>query len=88
MAVDDLKKHPEFNLLLDNEVKKGLEYGNTPLARAYMNVNVAYEELAGEKVGFGVANGAPLPATAKHKGSDPKNTARPTPEMLAHEVDR
>jgi glyoxylase-like metal-dependent hydrolase (beta-lactamase superfamily II) len=88
MAVDDLKKHPEFNLLLNNEVKKGLEYGNTPLARAYMNVNVAYEELAGEPVGFGVANGAPLPATDKHKGSDPKNTAPPTPEMLAHEVDK
>lgn len=86
MAVDDLKKNPDFAPLLDTHIKKGLEYGNTPLARAYMNVNVAYEEFAGEKVGFGVANGAPLPATAKHKGSDPKDTAPPTPEMLANEV--
>ncbi len=85
-AVADLERHPEFAKLLDTHIKKGLEYGNTPLARAHMNVNVAYEELAGEKVGFGVANGAPLPATDKHKGSNPKDTAPPTPEMLAHEV--
>jgi glyoxylase-like metal-dependent hydrolase (beta-lactamase superfamily II) len=88
MAVDDLKKNPYFAPLLDTHIKKGLEYGNTPLARAYMNVNVAYEEFAGEKVGFGVANGAPLPATAKHKGSNPKDTAPPTPEMLANEVSK
>jgi cyclase len=86
MAVADLQQHPEFAPLLDNQIKKGLEYGNTPLARAHMNVNVAYAELAGENVGFGVANGAPLPATDKHKGSDPKDTARPTPAMLAAEV--
>jgi glyoxylase-like metal-dependent hydrolase (beta-lactamase superfamily II) len=88
MAVDDLKKNPYFSPLLDTHIKKGLEYGNTPLARAYMNVNVAYEEFAGEKVGFGVANGAPLPVTAKHKGSNPKDTAPPTPEMLANEVSK
>lgn len=76
-AVAELEKTPEFAPLLDHKIKKGLEYGNTPFARANMNVNVAYEEFAGEKVGFGVANGAPLPATDKHKGSDPKDTARP-----------
>lgn len=86
MAVADLKKNPDFAPLLDTHIKKGLEYGNTPLARANMNVNVAYEELAGEPVGFGVANGQPLPANAKHKGSDPKDTAPPTPAMLAAEV--
>jgi glyoxylase-like metal-dependent hydrolase (beta-lactamase superfamily II) len=86
MAVDDLKKNPDFAPLLDTHIKKGLEYGNTPLARAHMNVNVAYTEFAGEQAGFGIANGAPLPATDKHKGSDPKDTARPTPEMLANEV--
>lgn len=86
MAVADLQKNPDFAPLLDTHVKKGLEYGNTPLARANMNVNVAYEEFAGERVGFGVANGAPLPATDKHKGSDPMATARPTPQMLAMEV--
>ena len=86
LAVDDLKKNPDFAPLLDTHIKKGLEYGNTPLARAHMNVNVAYTEFAGEPVGFGVANGAPLQATDKHKGSDPKDTAPPTPEMLANEV--
>ena len=40
-----------------------------------MNVNVAYTELAGETVGFGIANGAPLQATDKHKGSSPMDTA-------------
>ena len=76
-AVADLAKNPEFAPLLDHNIKKGLEYGNTPWARANMNVNVAYLEFAGEPVGFGVANGAPLQATAKHKGSDPKDTAPP-----------
>ena len=76
-AVADLQKVPEFAPLLDHNIKKGLEYGNTPFARANMNVNVAYTEFAGEKVGFGIANGAPLPATDKHKGSDPKDTAPP-----------
>jgi cyclase len=57
-----------------------------PLARAHMNVNVAYTELAGETIGFGIANGAPLAANDKHKGSDPKDTAPPTPEMLAAAV--
>jgi hypothetical protein len=79
-AVAELKKNPDYAPLLDTRIKDGLAYGNTPLARANMNVNVAYEEFAGEKVGFGVANGAPLPATAKHKGSDPKDTARPGPD--------
>lgn len=76
-AVAELAKNPDFAPLLDTKIKKGLEYGNTPFARANMNVNVAYTEFAGEKVGFGVANGAPLPATDKHKGSDPKDTAAP-----------
>ena len=86
MAVADLQKNPDFAPLLDTHIKKGLEYGNTPLARAHMNVNVAYAEFAGEQIGFAIANGGPLPATDKHKGSDPKDTAPPTPEMLANEV--
>lgn len=85
-AVAELQRNPEFAELLDNRIKKGLEYGNTPLARAHMNVNIAFAEFAGEPVGFGLANGAPLPATDKHKGSDPKDTAPPTPEMLAAAV--
>jgi glyoxylase-like metal-dependent hydrolase (beta-lactamase superfamily II) len=78
-AVAELKKNPDYAPLLDTRLKDGMPYGNTPLARANMNVNVAYAEFAGEKVGFGVANGAPLPATDKHKGSDPKDTAPPAP---------
>jgi glyoxylase-like metal-dependent hydrolase (beta-lactamase superfamily II) len=78
-AVAELQKNPDFAVLLDTKIKKGLEYGNTPLARAHMNVNVAYTEFAGEPVGFGIANGQPLAATAKHKGSDPKDTAPPAP---------
>lgn len=77
VAVAELQKNPEFAPLLDTHIKKGLEYGNTPLARAHMNVNVAFQEFAGEKVT--TANGAPLPATDKHKASDPKDTAAPTP---------
>ena len=77
VAVAALQKNPDFAPLLDTKIKKGLEYGNTPLARAHMNVNVAYQEFAGEKVGFGTANGAPLQATDKHKASDPKDTAPP-----------
>ena len=84
--VAELEKNPEFAALLDRRIKKGLEYGNTPRARAHMNVNVAYQEFAGERVT--TANGAPLPATEKHKASDPKDTAPPTPEMLAAAVAR
>ena len=86
MAVADLEKNRDFAPLLDTHIKKGLEYGNTPRARANMNVNIAYLEFAGEPVGFGVANGQPLAATDKHKGSDPKDTAPPTTEMLAAAV--
>jgi glyoxylase-like metal-dependent hydrolase (beta-lactamase superfamily II) len=81
-AVDQLRKNPDYAPLLDNRIKDGLPYGNTPFARANMNVNVAYLEFAGEPVGFGVANGAPLPATAKHKGSNPADTAPPKPDTL------
>lgn len=79
VVVAELLKNPEFAPLLDTNIKKGLEYGNTPRARAHMNVNVAYLEFAGEPVGFGVANGAPLPTTDKYKGSDPRDTAPPAP---------
>jgi len=78
-AVAELKKNPDYAPLLDARIKDGLPYGNTPFARANMNVNVAYAEFAGETVGFGTANGAPLPATAKHKGSNPADTAPPAP---------
>ena len=79
-AVAELKKNPDYAPLLDTRIKDGLPYGNTPFARANMNVNVAYAEFAGETVGFGVANGGPLPATDKHKGSNPADTAPPKPD--------
>src|SRR5262249_14452172 len=60
MAVADLQKNRDFAPLLDTHIKKGLEYGNTPLARAHMNVNVAYPEFAGEQIRFGIANRPPL----------------------------
>lgn len=78
-AVAQLAKNPDYAPLLDNQIKDGLPYGNTPFARANMNVNVAYTEFAGEAAGFGIANGAPLPETAKHKGSNPADTAAPAP---------
>lgn len=87
-AVAELQRNPDFAPLLDTNIKKGLEYGNTPLARAHMNVNVAFAEFAGEPVGFAVANGGPLPATDKHKGSDPKDTAPPTAAALDAAVDK
>jgi len=74
-AIAELQKTAEFAPLLDTRIKDGLPYGNTPLARAHMNVNVAYQEFSGERVT--TANGAPLPATDKHKASNPADTAPP-----------
>ncbi|MBO9670633.1 MAG: MBL fold metallo-hydrolase [Sphingobium sp.] len=78
-AVAQLAKNPDYAPLLDKQIKDGLPYGNTPFARANMNVNVAFLEFAGEPIGFGVANGQPLKETEKHKGSDPADTAAPKP---------
>jgi glyoxylase-like metal-dependent hydrolase (beta-lactamase superfamily II) len=74
-AVAELRRVPEFAPLLGTDLLPGLEYGNTPLSRAHMNVNVAYQQLAGETVTTNF--GARLPATNKHKASDPKDTAAP-----------
>jgi len=74
-AVAALQANPQFAPLLDTNIKKGLEYGNTPLARAHMNVNVAYQMMSGEDVTTNF--GAPLPETDKHKGSNPADTAMP-----------
>jgi len=79
VAVAQLAKNPDYAPLLEKQIKDGLPYGNTPFARANMNVNVAYLEFAGEPIGFGVANGQALKETPKHKGSDPADTAAPPP---------
>ncbi len=57
-------KFPEFTkeTLLD-----GMEYGGTPLSRAVINVNVAFQELKGEPVttNFGPRAGGPPPAPGR-----------------------
>jgi glyoxylase-like metal-dependent hydrolase (beta-lactamase superfamily II) len=75
VAVAGLQSDAEFAPLLGTSLLPGLEYGNTPLSRAHMNVNVAYQTFSGETVTTNF--GAPLPATDKHKASDPQATARP-----------
>lgn len=77
-AVAVLQKNPRFAPYLGTQLLEGLEYGNTPLKRAHMNVNVIYQELSGEKVTTNF--GAPLPATPKHKASDPQDTAAAPPK--------
>ena len=74
-AVAELERNPEFAPLLGTSLLPGLEYGNTPKARAHMNVHVAYQQLSGETVTTNF--GAALPATDKHKASDPQATAAP-----------
>ncbi len=74
-AVEELARAAEFAPLLGTELLPGLEYGNTPLSRAHMNVNVAYQEFSGETVTTNF--GAPLPATEHHPASDPQATAAP-----------
>ena len=66
-ALAVLQKNPKFSAQLGDQLLPGLEYGNTPKARALMNINVAYQEFAGEKVTTNF--GGPLPVTGKHKGS-------------------
>ncbi len=65
-AVTELEKNPKFDKLLGAKLLPGLEYGSTGRARALMNVDVAYQQMSGEKVttNFGGA----LPATDKHPG--------------------
>ena len=80
-ALAELDKNPKFAVYLTKGLLPGLEYGSSPKARALMNINVAFQELSGEKVttNFGGA----LPVTDKHKGSmDPATLAPPRPARL------
>lgn len=80
-ALAELQKNPKFAVYLTKALLPGLEYGSSPAARALMNINVTFQELAGEKVttNFGGA----LPATDKHKGGmDPATLAPPRPARL------
>ena len=74
----ELAKDPSRSRYFGHELQTGLEYGSSPANRTLININVAFEELAGEKVStyFGGA----LKATDKHKGgSDPALLAPPRP---------
>ena len=80
-ALAELQKNPKFAVYLTHGLLPGMEYGSSPAARALMNINVAYQELSGEKVttNFGGA----LPATDKHPGGmDPATLAPPRPARL------
>ena len=51
---------PQFPVFTGESLLPGLEYGDTPLARAVINVNVAFQEIRGEPVttNFGGRAGA------------------------------
>ena len=70
--------------------KLALVYRHFPMTEIHPHALMAAQtaEFAGEQVGFGIANGAPLPETDKHNGSDPKDKAPPTPEAFAAAVDK
>jgi glyoxylase-like metal-dependent hydrolase (beta-lactamase superfamily II) len=74
----ELQKDPARARYFSHDLKPGLEYGQSPATRTLININVAYQELAGEypSTFFGGA----LPATAKHKGgSNPDLLSPPRP---------
>ncbi|MGZ3366839.1 MAG: MBL fold metallo-hydrolase, partial [Caulobacteraceae bacterium] len=62
----EVAKDPKRARYFGHDNQKGLEYGQSPATRTLININVAFEELSGEKVStyFGGA----LKATDKHKG--------------------
>lgn len=73
-ALAELEKTPKWTPFLKDEVLKDLEYGGTPKSRALINLNVAFQELRGEKVTTNF--GAPLPADS---GRAPTQGAAPSP---------
>jgi len=56
---------PKFPAFTKEELLPDLEYGGTPLSRAVINVNVAFQELRGEPVttNFGPRAGTPPPGS-------------------------
>jgi len=46
----ELERNPKFAVFLEETLLKDLEYGGTPKSRALINLNVAFQELKGEKV--------------------------------------
>ena len=78
----EVAKDPKRARYFTHDNKPGLEYGQSPATRGLININVAYQELSGEKVTsfFGGA----LAATDKHKGgSNPDALSPPRPPRPA-----
>ncbi len=77
-AVAELEKNPKFAVFLKTELLKDMEYGGTPKSRALINVNVAFQELKGEKVttNFGPRPTGPPPGAA---APPPAAPAAPAP---------
>jgi len=59
---------PKFPLFTKEELLTDLEYGGTPLSRAVINVNVAFQELRGEPV---TTNFGPPRAGGPGRGGEP-----------------
>jgi len=60
---------PKFPLFTHEQLLEGMEYGGTPLSRAVINVNVAFQELRGEPV---TTNFGPPRAGGPGRGTEPQ----------------
>jgi cyclase len=56
---------PAFPVFTKEELLPGMEYGGTPLSRAVINVNVAFQELRGEAVTTNFGAPPPVPGPAR-----------------------
>jgi glyoxylase-like metal-dependent hydrolase (beta-lactamase superfamily II) len=59
---------PKFPVFTHERLLEGMEYGGTPLSRAVINVNVAFQELRGEPV---TTNFGPPRAGGPGRGAEP-----------------
>jgi cyclase len=68
-ALAELEKNKKLAVFMKQELLPGLEYGNTPKCRAFLNINVAYQEMKGETVttNFAVPGPGPCAPTASQK---------------------
>jgi cyclase len=60
---------PKFPVFTHEQLLEGMEYGGTPLSRAVINVNVAFQELRGEPV---TTNFGPPRAGGPGRGAEPQ----------------
>ena len=66
-ALAELEKNKKLGVFMKQELLPGLEYGNTPKCRAFLNINVAYQELKGEAVTTNFAVPGPSPCAPPAK---------------------